>query len=52
MKRGPRSRGCTEMGSDAEVSNTLSHWVHAALGYQEIERIVAFAKRLTPQDPV
>jgi aminoglycoside 6'-N-acetyltransferase I len=43
-----RSRGCTEMGSDAELSNTLSHRAHAALGYAEVERVVAFAKRLEP----
>jgi aminoglycoside 6'-N-acetyltransferase I len=43
-----RGRGCTEMGSDAEISNTLSHRAHAALGYAEVERVVAFAKRLTP----
>jgi aminoglycoside 6'-N-acetyltransferase I len=47
-----RSRGCTEMGSDAEVSNTLSHRAHAALGYAEVERVVAFAKKLMPPDPV
>ena len=43
-----RSRGCTEMGSDAEIANTLSHRAHAALGYEEIERVVSFAKRLIP----
>ena len=43
-----RSRGCTEMGSDAELSNTPSHRAHAALGYGEVERVVSFAKRLAP----
>ncbi len=43
-----RSRGCTEMGSDAELSNELSHRAHAALGFAEVERVVAFAKRLAP----
>ena len=42
------SRGCTEMGSDAELANTLSHRAHAALGYSEVERVVAFAKKLVP----
>ena len=42
------SRGCTEMGSDAEIANVLSHRAHAALGYAEVERVVAFAKRLVP----
>ena len=40
------SRGCTEIASDAELSNALSHRAHAALGFTEIERLVAFAKRL------
>jgi aminoglycoside 6'-N-acetyltransferase I len=43
-----RSRGCTEMGSDAHIANTLSHRAHAALGYEEVERVVSFAKRLVP----
>jgi aminoglycoside 6'-N-acetyltransferase I len=43
-----RSLGCTEMGSDAEIANTLSHRAHAALGYEEVERVVSFAKRLVP----
>jgi len=47
-ERWARSRGCTEMGSDAEIANTLSHRAHAALGYEEIERVVSFAKRLVP----
>jgi aminoglycoside 6'-N-acetyltransferase I len=41
-----RSKGCTEMGSDAEVWNTVSHAAHGALGYREEVRIVCFAKRL------
>jgi aminoglycoside 6'-N-acetyltransferase I len=47
-ERWARSRGCTEMGSDAHLSNTLSHRVHAALGYAEVERSVSFAKKLGP----
>lgn len=47
-ERWARSRGCTEMGSDAHLSNTLSHRAHAGLGYQEVERVVSFAKRLVP----
>jgi aminoglycoside 6'-N-acetyltransferase I len=41
-----RSRGCTEMGSDAELHNSLSHRAHAALGFREIERLVLFSKRI------
>ena len=47
-ERWARSRGCTEMGSDAHLSNPLSHRAHAALGYEEVERVVSFAKRLVP----
>ena len=41
-----RERGCTEIGSDTEVDNTLSQRAHAALGYAESERLVVFHKRL------
>jgi len=40
------SRGCTELASDAELANTLGHRAHSALGFSEVERVVAFAKRL------
>jgi aminoglycoside 6'-N-acetyltransferase I len=43
-----RSRGCTEMGSDADLSNEISHRAHGALGYAEIGRAVLFSKRLAP----
>ncbi len=41
------SKGCTEMGSDAELWNDLSHDAHLALGYTEATRLVCFSKRLT-----
>jgi len=41
-----RSRGFTELGSDALLDNTLSHTAHQALGFQERERVVYFRKRL------
>jgi aminoglycoside 6'-N-acetyltransferase I len=41
-----RAKGCTEMASDSEVSNTQSHRAHARLGYREVERIVCFRKLL------
>jgi aminoglycoside 6'-N-acetyltransferase I len=41
------SCGCIEMGSDAELANEVSHHAHQSLGYREIVRTVAFAKRLT-----
>lgn len=50
-ERWSASKGCTEIGSDAEVSNTLSHAAHRALGFAEIERIVAFAKPIGRRSP-
>ena len=41
-----RERGCTEMASDREVENEGSGIFHAAVGYQEVERIVCFKKPL------
>jgi aminoglycoside 6'-N-acetyltransferase I len=41
-----RSLRCTEMASDAELANTLSHTAHAALGYSEVIRVVLFSKKL------
>jgi len=44
-----RSKGCQEMASDAEVENTLSHLAHRHLGYEEVERLVHFRKKLPPR---
>jgi len=41
-----RGRGCTEMASDRELQNEGSGIFHAAVGYQEVERIVCFRKPL------
>ena len=41
-----RSRGLTEMASDALLVNTLSHTAHEHSGYTETERIVCFRKPL------
>lgn len=41
-----RKMGCTELGSDTEVSRTLSRLVHKKLGFEEVEEIVAFRKSL------
>jgi aminoglycoside 6'-N-acetyltransferase I len=41
-----RERGFTELGSDAELNNTISHRAHQALGFQERERVVYFRKLL------
>jgi aminoglycoside 6'-N-acetyltransferase I len=41
-----RSRGYTEMASDALIDNEVSHASHHALGYKEVERLVMFRKSL------
>jgi aminoglycoside 6'-N-acetyltransferase I len=41
-----RDAGFTEMASDALLDNSVSHAAHAALGYEEVERIVCFRKPL------
>ena len=41
-----RSRGCTEMASDAELGNTVSINAHAKLGYTETSRLVHLRKEL------
>ncbi len=44
------SQGCSEMGSDAELWNDVSHKAHHALGYTEATRLVCFSKKLTRAD--
>lgn len=39
-------KGCTEMGSDAELENTGSHGFHEANGFKETERLVCYIKPL------
>jgi len=41
-----REKGCTEMGSDAEIWNEVSLQAHRALGYAEAGRQVCFYKKL------
>ena len=41
-----RAHGHVELGSDALVDNHTSHAAHAALGFDEVERVVAYRKRL------
>jgi aminoglycoside 6'-N-acetyltransferase I len=41
-----RSRGCTEMASDAEVGNDPSVTAHTRLGYEETSRLVHMRKEL------
>jgi aminoglycoside 6'-N-acetyltransferase I len=42
------ARGCTEMGSDAELQNVVSRDAHRELGYSEVIRVVLFSKKLVP----
>ena len=41
-----RERGCSELASDAPLDNLASHAMHAALGFEETERVVYFRKPL------
>jgi len=40
-------RGCQEYASDALIDNRDSHAFHAALGFEETERVVYFRRRLS-----
>lgn len=41
-----RARQCTELGSDTQLWNESSIAAHKALGFEEVERQVAFRKSL------
>jgi aminoglycoside 6'-N-acetyltransferase I len=41
-----RSQGCVEMASDTWVDNEVSQRVHAALGYEVVDRCVHYRKTL------
>ena len=41
-----RAKGHTEMASDSLIDNAVSHSAHAALGFEEVERLVMFRKSL------
>lgn len=41
-----REQGCLEFASDTQMSNETSISVHLACGFSEVERAVAFIKRL------
>lgn len=41
-----RSKGLSELASDADVDNTVSHAMHAALGFEETQRVVYFRRTL------
>lgn len=39
-------RGCSVMGSDADLEDSVSHDFHSALGYRETDRMVVFRKKI------
>lgn len=41
-----RANGCTEFASDALLDNGVSHAFHAAIGFEETERVVYFRRPL------
>jgi aminoglycoside 6'-N-acetyltransferase I len=41
-----RSKGLSELASDADLDNTASHAMHAALGFEETQRVVYFRRTL------
>ena len=41
-----RGKGFTELASDTQLANTGSQLAHAALGFVEVERLVAYRKVL------
>lgn len=41
-----RSLGIYEVGSDAELQNTLSHLCHRKWGFDETERVIYYRKKL------
>jgi GNAT superfamily N-acetyltransferase len=41
-----RAKGFREFASDAQLTNAASHLAHAALGFIEVERLVAYRKVL------
>ncbi|GAA1592604.1 hypothetical protein GCM10009764_14530 [Nocardia ninae] len=46
MEAWGRENGCTEFGSDALLSNAEGQNMHAALGFEERERVVYYRKML------
>lgn len=41
-----RTKGCTELASNALLENTASHAFHEAVGFEETERVVFFRRML------
>jgi aminoglycoside 6'-N-acetyltransferase I len=45
-KQWARAEGYRELGSDADLENTVSHAMHGELGFTETERLVTFLMKL------
>ncbi|HEY4643041.1 MAG TPA: GNAT family N-acetyltransferase [Thermoanaerobaculia bacterium] len=45
-----RAQGCSEMASDTWLDNDVSQQVHQALGFEVVDRVVHFRKRLVSSD--
>ena len=45
-ERWSKKRGATEIGSDTRLANKRSQKFHRALGFREVERNVAFIKKI------
>ena len=45
-----QAQGCVELASDALLENTVSHAFHKQVGFQEVERLVAFIKPIDPTE--
>lgn len=45
-----QAQGCVELASDALLENTVSHAFHKQVGFQEVERLVAFIKPIAPAE--
>ncbi|HTA37568.1 MAG TPA: GNAT family N-acetyltransferase [Candidatus Acidoferrales bacterium] len=41
-----RERGYTELASDTEIDNEASRLAHGRLGFEEVDRLIKFRKRL------
>ena len=45
-----REHGCTEFGSDCELTNTVSQEFHQAVGFEEVNRLVAYVRKIRKED--
>ena len=45
-QRWAKERGCAELASDCELTNTDSQHFHEAVGFREANRIVAYVRKL------